>query len=86
MLTSRTVALQAATAFRQGVESIPDLEIVGDPEMCNIAFKSTSRALDVYKVLPIGPLPPFKSPNWYQHLACDSRHRIGMRLGSGLLA
>jgi glutamate/tyrosine decarboxylase-like PLP-dependent enzyme len=42
--------LQAAKAFEAGVEAMPELEVVGSPEMCNIAFKSRAKAVDVYKV------------------------------------
>ena len=29
---------------------MPELEVVGAPEMCNVAFKSRTKAVDVYKV------------------------------------
>ena len=32
---------------------MPELEVVGSPEMCNIAFKSRMKAVDVYKVRPL---------------------------------
>ncbi len=41
---------QAAKAFETGVEAMPELEVVGSPEMCNVAFKSRSKAVNVYKV------------------------------------
>ena len=41
---------QAAKAFETGVEGMPELEVVGAPEMCNVAFKSRSKAVNVYKV------------------------------------
>ena len=44
------MTLQAAKAFEAGVEAMPDLEVVGGPEMCNVAFKSRTKAVDVYKV------------------------------------
>ena len=36
---------------------MPELEVVGGPEMCNIAFKSRSKAVDVYKVCGSNPHP-----------------------------
>jgi len=44
------VCCQAAKAFETGVEAMPELEVVGSPEMCNVAFKSRSKAINVYKV------------------------------------
>ena len=44
------LGLQAAKAFAQGVEQIDGLELCGQPDMCVVAFKSTRRQLNIYKV------------------------------------
>ena len=42
--------LQAAYQFAEGVNKIDGLEVVGKPDMCLVAIKSTSKALNIYKV------------------------------------
>ena len=62
-------------AFREGVEAMADLEIVGDPEMCNIAFKSSNPSLDVYKVqLAHGYM--VLTPSISQNLGSTHRHKL----------
>ena len=43
-------ALQAAHEFADGVKKIDGLEVVGEPDMCVVAIKSTSKQLNIYKV------------------------------------
>jgi hypothetical protein len=44
---------QVAKRFQAGIAQIPGLEVIGNPEMCNVAFKATHpRSLDIYKVRP----------------------------------
>jgi glutamate/tyrosine decarboxylase-like PLP-dependent enzyme len=47
-----TVAMftQAAQQFAEGVKQIDGLEMVGKPDMCLVAIKSTSKTLNIYKV------------------------------------
>ena len=42
--------LQAAQEFAEGVTQIDGLEVVGKPDMCLVAIKSTSKKLNIYKV------------------------------------
>lgn len=42
--------MQAAKQFEAAIGSIPELEVVGSPDMCNVAFRSTSPAVNVYAV------------------------------------
>ena len=42
--------LQAAQQFAEGVREIDGLEVVGKPDMCLVAIKSTSKQLNIYKV------------------------------------
>ncbi len=41
---------QAAQQFAEGVKQIDGLEVVGKPDMCLVAIKSTSKKLNIYKV------------------------------------
>ena len=41
---------QASKAFAQGVEQIDGLELCGRPDMCVVAFKASSRQVNIYKV------------------------------------
>lgn len=43
-------AMQAAHEFAQGVKKIDGLEVVGEPDMCVVAIKSTSKQLNIYKL------------------------------------
>ena len=43
-------ALQAAHDFAEGVKHIDGLQVVGKPDMCVVAIKSTSKQLNIYKV------------------------------------
>eukprot|EP00891_Asterochloris_glomerata_P007131 jgi/Astpho2/7131/Aster-08310 len=42
--------MEASKAFAQGVEQIDGLELCGRPDMCVVAFKASSRQLNIYKV------------------------------------
>lgn len=42
--------MQAAQQFAEGVKQIDGLEVVGNPDMCLVAIKSTSKTLNIYKV------------------------------------
>ncbi|KAK9822584.1 hypothetical protein WJX74_007398 [Apatococcus lobatus] len=42
--------LAAAKKFQRGVANIQGLRVVGQPEMCVVAFESTHRSVDIYKV------------------------------------
>lgn len=42
--------MQAASEFAEGVKKIDGLEVVGKPDMCVVAIKSTSKQLNIYKV------------------------------------
>ncbi len=44
------VSTQAAQQFAEGVKQIDGLEVVGKPDMCLVAIKSTSKKLNIYKV------------------------------------
>ena len=50
MLRTPCTALQAAQQFAEGVREIDGLEVVGKPDMCLVALKSTSKQLNIYKV------------------------------------
>ncbi len=39
---------QAAKRWEEGVAAIPGLEVMGSPEMCVIAFKSTRPSFNIY--------------------------------------
>jgi len=41
---------QAAQQFAEGVKQIDGLEVVGKPDMCLVAIKSTCKKLNIYKV------------------------------------
>ena len=41
---------QVAQQFAKGVKQIDGLEVVGKPDMCLVAIKSTSKKLNIYKV------------------------------------
>ena len=45
-----SVHMQAAQRFAEGVAEIDGLEVVGKPDMCLVAIKSTSKQLNIYKV------------------------------------
>lgn len=47
---SFTRALQAAKQFKQGVAKLNGLEVVGRPDMCVVAFRSTAPSLSIYAV------------------------------------
>ncbi len=42
--------LQAAYQFAEGMKEIDGVEVVGEPDMCVVAIKSTSKKLNIYKV------------------------------------
>lgn len=42
--------MQLADAFCIGLQKISDLEVMGQPEMSVIAFRSTSNRLNIYQV------------------------------------
>lgn len=42
-LQSTECMMRAAAAFQAGVAGIEGLEVMGSPEMCVVAFKSTRR-------------------------------------------
>ena len=42
--------LQASKKFEQGVAQIEGLKVTGRPDMCLVAFQSTDRSIDIYKV------------------------------------
>jgi len=46
----RQVFAQAAQQFAEGVKQIDGLEVVGKPDMCLVAIKSTCKKLNIYKV------------------------------------
>ena len=49
-LAATKTMMNAARQFAKGVSKIEGLEVVGNPEMCVIAFKSTNPDLNIYKV------------------------------------
>ena len=49
-LNGCAAAMQAASAFVQGVSQIEGLEVCGKPDMCVVAIKSTDKGLNIYKV------------------------------------
>eukprot|EP00887_Chlorella_sp_A99_P004257 scaffold15.g4257.t1 len=46
----RSKEISAAKQFQQGVAEIEGLEVMGAPEMCVVAIKSTRSDLDIYRV------------------------------------
>lgn len=42
--------MEAARQFEEGLRGIPDLELVGRPDMSVVAFRSTNKQLNIYKL------------------------------------
>lgn len=48
LLTELCLLLQAAKDFQEAIQKIPELRLVGRPDMCNVAFTGATPSANIY--------------------------------------
>ena len=44
------IHVQAATDFKEGLKHIPELRVIGEPDMCNVAFTGATPGMNIYAI------------------------------------
>ena len=50
LLLTACVPLQAATDFQKALKQIPELRVIGEPDMCNVAFTGATPGMNIYAI------------------------------------